>query len=87
MAEEDRAPTATEMEEMKNMVAQAMEEGAMGLGSSLIYPPAFFASTEELIELAKVAGQYGGIYTVHMRSESNRFIESRSPQSSTQSPR
>jgi N-acyl-D-amino-acid deacylase len=53
-----------------------MEEGAMGLGSSLIYPPAFFASTEELVELAKVVGEYDGMYISHMRSEGNRIEES-----------
>jgi N-acyl-D-amino-acid deacylase len=53
-----------------------MEEGAMGLGSSLIYPPAFFASTEELIELAKVVGEYDGMYISHMRSEGNRIEQS-----------
>jgi N-acyl-D-amino-acid deacylase len=56
---------------MKNLVAQAMREGAMGLGSSLIYAPATFAKTEELIELSKVASSYGGMYITHMRSESD----------------
>jgi N-acyl-D-amino-acid deacylase len=56
---------------MKNLVAQSMREGAMGLGSSLIYAPAAFASTEELIELSKVASAYGGMYITHMRSESD----------------
>jgi N-acyl-D-amino-acid deacylase len=66
---EKRAPTAAELQRMKALVQQAMEDGAMGLGSSLIYAPADFASTEELIELAKVASEYGGIYITHMRSE------------------
>ena len=66
---EKRAPTADELQRMKMLVRQAMEDGAMGLGSSLIYAPADFASTEELIELAKVASGYGGIYITHMRSE------------------
>src|SRR5688572_17144220 len=66
---EKRAPRPEEMERMKKLVQQAMEVGAMGLGTSLIYAPADYASTEELIELAKVASQYGGMYTTHMRSE------------------
>jgi N-acyl-D-amino-acid deacylase len=66
---EKRTPTAAELQRMKALVQQAMEDGAMGLGSSLIYAPADFASTEELIELAKVASEYGGIYITHMRSE------------------
>ena len=68
---ENRPPTAQEMERMKALARQAMEEGAMGLGSSLIYPPAFFASTGELVELATVVGEYGGMYISHMRSEGN----------------
>lgn len=67
----NRKPTPEEMEHMKNLVRQAMEEGAMGLSTSLIYAPADYASTEELIELAKVAQQYGGLYITHMRSESD----------------
>jgi N-acyl-D-amino-acid deacylase len=66
---ENRKPSAQEMERMKNLVRQAMEEGAMGVGSSLIYAPADYATTEELIELCKVAAAYGGMYTTHMRSE------------------
>jgi len=73
---EDRPPTEEEMESMKNMVRQAMEEGAMGVGSSLIYAPAFYSSTEELIELSKVASEYDGMYISHMRSEGNRLLES-----------
>ena len=57
------------------LVRQAMEEGALGVGSSLIYPPAFFAKTEELIELCKEASKYGGSYISHMRSEGNKFYE------------
>lgn len=64
-----RPPNADELSRMKALVKQAMQEGAMGLGSSLIYAPADYASTEELIELAKVAAAYGGMYTTHMRSE------------------
>jgi len=73
---DDRPPTAEELENMKALTRQAMEEGAMGLGSSLIYPPAFFASTEELVELAKVVGEYDGMYISHMRSEGNRIEDS-----------
>lgn len=69
-----RPPTADELGRMKKLVAQAMEEGAMGLGSSLIYAPADYASTEELIELAKVASSYGGIYATHMRSEGDFIL-------------
>lgn len=68
---EDRAPTKDELEQMKRLVAEAMRDGALGLSSSLQYVPARFASTDELIELAKVAKQYGGIYATHQRSEAN----------------
>jgi N-acyl-D-amino-acid deacylase len=67
----DRKPTGAELTQMKNLVAQAMREGAMGLGTSLIYAPATFSTTEELIELSKVASAYGGMYITHMRSESD----------------
>jgi len=73
---EDRPPSKQELDSMKLLVRQAMEEGAMGIGSSLIYAPAFYASTDELIEICKVASEYGGIYTSHLRSEGNRFLES-----------
>lgn len=73
---EDRPPTESDLESMKSMVKQAMEEGAMGIGSSLIYAPAFYSSTEELIELCKVASEYDGMYISHMRSEGNRLLES-----------
>lgn len=73
---EDRTPTDAEMETMKGMVKTAMEEGALGIGSSLIYAPAFYSSTEELIELCKVASEYDGMYISHMRSEGNRLLES-----------
>jgi N-acyl-D-amino-acid deacylase len=72
---EDRPPTPEELERMKALVRQAMEEGALGLGSSLIYAPAFYARTDELIELARVAGEYGGTYISHIRSEGNRLLE------------
>ncbi len=67
----DRKPNTQELTQMKNLVGQAMREGAMGLGSSLIYAPATFAATEELVELSKVASSYGGMYITHMRSESD----------------
>lgn len=73
---EDRAPTDQEMEVMKGMVKKAMEDGALGIGSSLIYAPAFYSSTEELIELCKVAAAYDGMYISHMRSEGNQLLES-----------
>lgn len=71
----NRAPSAGELERMKVLVKQAMEEGAMGVTSALIYAPANYASTEELIELSKVASQYGGMYIAHIRSEGNSIFE------------
>ncbi len=65
----DRAPTPVELEQMKALIAQAMKDGALGLSSALIYPPGHYASTDELIALAKVAAEHGGIYATHMRSE------------------
>ncbi len=73
---ENRKATAAEIEEMKKLVSQAMEDGALGLSSSLQYVPDRFASTEELVELAKVAASYGGVYLTHQRSESGRIFES-----------
>ncbi len=70
-----RAPNAEELQKMKTLVKEAMEEGAMGVGSSVIYAPAFYAKTDELIELCKVASEYGGMYISHMRSEGNRLLE------------
>lgn len=72
---EDRPPTAEELERMRGLVRQAMEDGAVGLGSSLIYAPASYADAEELIELAKVAAEYDGLYISHMRSEGDRLLE------------
>jgi N-acyl-D-amino-acid deacylase len=65
----DRAPTPQELERMKQLVAQAMQQGALGISTALIYPPGNYAKTDELIALAKVAAGYGGIYATHMRSE------------------
>lgn len=73
---EDRAPTEAELDTMRRLTRQAMEEGALGIGSSLIYAPAFYSSTEELIALCKVASEYGGMYISHMRSEGSRLLES-----------
>ncbi|GMR22720.1 MAG: amidohydrolase family protein [Acidobacteriota bacterium] len=73
---EDRPASSDELEAMKKLVAEAMEDGALGLSSSLQYVPNRFASTEELIELAKVAAEHGGIYITHQRSESNLIFES-----------
>jgi N-acyl-D-amino-acid deacylase len=72
---EDRKPTPEQLEQMRVLVRQEMEAGALGIGSSLIYAPAFYASTEELIELCKVAVQYRGKYISHMRSEGNKLLE------------
>ncbi|MBV04401.1 MAG: aminoacylase [Acidobacteria bacterium] len=73
---EDRPPTVDELDRMRDLVRQAMEEGAIGIGSSLIYSPGFYAKTDELIELTKVAAEYGGLYISHMRSEGNALLES-----------
>ena len=72
---EDKKPTLQQLEEMRAIVRMEMEAGALGIGSSLIYAPAFYASTEELIELCKVAASYRGKYISHMRSEGNRLLE------------
>jgi dihydroorotase/N-acyl-D-amino-acid deacylase len=69
LGDADRAPTADELTQMQALVAKAMEQGAMGLSTALIYPPGHYAKTEELISLAQVAARYGGIYASHMRSE------------------
>ena len=73
---EERAPDAQELTRMQELVREAMENGALGVGSSLIYAPAFFADTQELIALASVAGEFGGMYISHLRSEGARLIES-----------
>jgi len=72
---EDKRATPAQLEDMRALVREEMEAGALGIGSSLIYAPAFYASTEELIELCKVAAQYRGKYISHMRSEGNRLLE------------
>jgi N-acyl-D-amino-acid deacylase len=72
---EDKKPTPQQLDEMRALVRAEMEAGALGIGSSLIYAPAFYASTDELIELCKVAAAYRGKYISHMRSEGNRLVE------------
>ena len=71
----DRAPNAAELAHMQAIVRQAMEEGALGVGSALIYAPGFYAKTDELIALMKAAAPYGGLYASHMRSEGNKLLE------------
>jgi len=73
---EDKQPTPEQLEQMRDLVRKEMEAGALGIGTSLIYPPAFYAKTEELIELCKVAAKYQGKYISHMRSEGNQLLES-----------
>jgi N-acyl-D-amino-acid deacylase len=75
MGNVNRAPSSGEMERMRALVEQAMRDGTIGLSSGLIYPPNSFAQTEELIELAKVAARYGGVYASHIRSESETSLE------------
>src|SRR5947199_5455098 len=72
---EDKQPTPQQMDEMRELVRKEMEAGALGIGSALIYPPAFYAKTEELIEMCKVAAKYQGKYISHMRSEGNHLLE------------
>lgn len=72
---EDRKATPRQLDAMRALVRREMEDGALGIGSSLIYAPAFYATTEELIEMCKVAAQYSGKYISHMRSEGNRLEE------------
>ncbi|MEC8995813.1 MAG: D-aminoacylase [Pseudomonadota bacterium] len=73
---EDRDPTRVELEQMKDMVEQAMQQGALGLSTGLFYVPGSFASTEEIVELSKVAAEHGGIYISHMREEAAQLIDS-----------
>ena len=68
-------PTSEDMEQMKELLRQAMEDGAFGLSSGLVYPPGAFSSTEELIDLCKVVAEFGGIYATHIRDEANRLEE------------
>ena len=73
---DDRPPTPAELEQMRKLVAEAMKDGALGVSTSLQYVPARFAKTDEIVELAKVAHQYGGIYITHQRSEANAIDDS-----------
>ena len=72
---DDKPPTAEQLDQMRELVRKEMEAGALGIGTSLIYPPAFYAKTEELIELCKIAAKYQGKYISHMRSEGSRLLE------------
>jgi N-acyl-D-amino-acid deacylase len=75
IGDEDKSPTPAQLEQMRELVRKEMEAGALGIGSSLIYAPAFYAKTDELIEMCKVAAKYQGKYISHMRSEGNQLIE------------
>src|SRR5215510_7963465 len=72
---EDKPPTPVQLDQMRELVRREMEHGALGITTALIYPPAFFAKTDELIELCKIAAKYKGKYSAHMRSEGNQLIE------------
>ena len=76
MGFEERAPTRNEIEDMKILVAEAMDSGAFGMSSGLIYSPGIYSKTEELVELSKVVAKYYGIYTSHIRGEGKTLIES-----------
>jgi N-acyl-D-amino-acid deacylase len=75
MGREERAPTQEELDRMRALVRQAMDEGALGIASALIYAPGAYSTTSELVELSRVAGERGGIYISHMRSEGDRLLE------------
>lgn len=75
IGEENRAPTPEQLDQMRAHVEQAMRDGVVGLSTALIYPPGTYASTEELVEMAKVAGRYGGVYFTHMRNESFAVLD------------
>jgi N-acyl-D-amino-acid deacylase len=75
IGEDNVAPTPAQLDSMKALIRQAMEEGALGVTNALIYPVDFFAKTDELIALSKEAAKYGGMYTSHMRSEGNKLLE------------
>jgi len=76
MGLENRNPTGAEFDQMKSMIAQAMEDGALGISTGLFYVPGSFSSTKEVIELSKVAATYGGIYISHMREEAADILKS-----------
>ncbi|HEY2548392.1 MAG TPA: hypothetical protein VGI46_20130 [Candidatus Acidoferrum sp.] len=75
IGDEDRAPTPEQLAKIKEIVAKAMQDGSIGLSTALIYPPGTYAKTEELIELARIAAQHGGVYFSHMRNESGQLLE------------
>jgi N-acyl-D-amino-acid deacylase len=75
LGSDDRPPTAAELAKMQQLVAVAMKEGAVGLAAALVYAPAFYAATDELIALARAAGAHGGMYITHLRSEGNAWLE------------
>ena len=75
MGDANRAPTPEELQQMRELVAQAMQQGAIGLSTGMIYAPATYAKTEEIVELARVAASYGGGYASHIRSEGSRLVE------------
>jgi N-acyl-D-amino-acid deacylase len=75
IGEDNIAPSPTQLDTMRVLIGQAMEEGAMGITNALIYPPDFFAKTDELVPLAREASRYGGMYTSHIRSEGSKLFE------------
>lgn len=75
LGDTDRRPSDEELERMRGLVREAMEAGAIGLSTALIYPPAVYATTQEIAALAKAAGEYGGCYTTHMRNEGDQLLE------------
>ena len=75
IGDQDRPPTPAELERMKQLVEQAMKDGANGVSTALIYPPGTYAKTDELVELCRVAGRYGGFYSTHMRNESSQVLD------------
>lgn len=75
LGDEDVQPTPHQLEEMKTLVREGMEAGAVGVSTALIYPPAVYATTEEITELARVAAEYGGVYFTHLRNESHALLE------------
>ena len=75
IGDEDRAPTPEQMKQMKELVAKAMQDGAVGISTALIYPPGTYAKSEEIIELSKVSAQFDGVYFSHMRNESGKLLE------------
>jgi N-acyl-D-amino-acid deacylase len=75
LGHEDRPPTPAELDRMRQLVDRAMRDGALGVASSLIYAPGFYAKTDELIEICKPAARHGGLYISHLRSEGNQFLE------------